>query len=74
MDEAVLRSGELRIRDDLAVDFVFDLGKKHFEAQWTPRPPQRLSRKEIALYRRLRHKFLLHVADRAGGNIVVVDL
>jgi hypothetical protein len=74
MGADVIRSGEHRIRDDLAVEFVFDDSRQSFEARWTPRPPARLTPEELALYRRRRSEFLQRIAEQVGGKVAVVEL
>jgi hypothetical protein len=68
-----LRSGEYRIRDDLAFEFVFDVSTQFFEARWTPQRPTRLTPEELALYRSRRNEFLQRIAEQIGGNVMVLE-
>ena len=70
---SITRSGEHRIRDDLAVEFEFDAAMRSVNAHWNPRPPSKLASEELALYRRRRNEFLQQLAERLGGKVLVIE-
>jgi hypothetical protein len=71
---SLVRSGQRRIRDDCAVEFSFDTATRHFQSEWDPGIPRRLSEGEFALYRSCRDQFLEQIASVAGIRILMVDL
>jgi hypothetical protein len=68
-----VRSGEHRIREDLAVEFEFDAANGAIQTHWTPRLPSKLSPAELDSYRRARNRFLDGIAKQLGGRAMVIE-
>ena len=62
----------------LSKRFTVDLtiGPGGFVCEWSPRSPRRgeLTGKEIHRYRRARDTCVTEVAERMGGNVLLVEL
>jgi hypothetical protein len=62
----------------LSKRFTVDLtiGPGGFVCEWAPREPRRgeLTGKEIRRYRRARDACVTEVAERIGGNVLLVEL
>jgi hypothetical protein len=69
-DWAITRT--VRISRTLSVEMT--AGPGGFVCEWLRDRPRRLSRKEIKKYRNARNALLGEVAERLGGNVLVVEI
>jgi hypothetical protein len=56
------------------LEVVMSAGPLGFVCEWAPDRPRKLNRKEIRRYRSARNALLSEVAERLGGNVLVVEL
>ena len=63
----------VEIGPDLAVELT--CGPSGFCAEWVPdMPRRRLNKQEMRNYRAARDRLLSEVAERLGGNVLVVEI
>lgn len=70
LSQIALQSEPVAVGDGFAVTFSFAAGR--LDAEWSPKVPSRKPHLAPA-YRRARNEFLKHVAQQAGGGILVVE-
>jgi len=64
-------SDTFRLSRRLSVEIT--VSRLGIACEWVPELPRRLRQRELAAYRRARDEMLARLAERIGGNIVVVE-
>jgi len=65
-------SKTFRLSRRLSVDIT--VGAAGMTCEWDPELPERLTAKELRLYRVARAEMLKRLAERVGGAVVVVEV